>query len=140
MCVLFVATRMTKKVFRPCKSPQHRLKSLGIENKFACIQGMPVVTQEEAEMIADHILVIKGVHSRAWKIAKTNGTLQIPMRKLTCNGIVNIRSLAGIMVDWTNAPRQKDTRMNDKCEKLGTIHCPDCQAHVPLKNLMLRNR
>ena len=64
-------------IFKTCRSRQHRLNGLAISNKHACIQGMPVITNEDAEAITEEILQLKGVISKKQKEAHHKGILKI---------------------------------------------------------------
>ena len=116
------------------------MRSLGIENKFACIRGIPIIAQEDAEEVANSILALKGAQNKKQRILKKEGNLRIQIRKVSCNGMINLRSLSGSKEDWTKGPRQVDDRMTDRCERLNRIHCPDCQHEHQVKELKLRNK
>ena len=50
-----------EKAFKACRSSENRLAGLAIDNKHACIQGMPHIGDEDAVAIAQAILKFKKV-------------------------------------------------------------------------------
>ena len=43
---------------------QNRLTELGIDNKHAGIEGLPVVSEEDAKIITQSILAMRGAHQK----------------------------------------------------------------------------
>ena len=54
-------------ILRTCYSRANRLAGAGVSNKHAGVQGMPVVTDVEKELIMEAILALRGKASKKQK-------------------------------------------------------------------------
>ena len=131
--MVFCCDVQDENVFKACASRQNRLMGLAIGNKHACIQGMPVVDDMDAEAIADEILKFKGVVSKKQKDANKNGTLFLKDKNFGYRIAVDPGKYTGLREIWTNSPRTHDKLAADAWIKLQEISCPKCSVFLKLK-------
>ena len=109
-------------------SQKNRLKPLGIMNKHAAIKGMPVLGDEDAKMITQAILAMRGVNQKKQKQLHEEGSLKLQERVLASKGTATawMRCLdLGQKEDWTQEPALPDGPMAAK-RILRNITCPKC--------------
>ena len=85
-------------------SQKNRLRTMGIVNKHAAIKGMPVLKDEEAKMMTQAILAMRGVNQRRMKELHEEGNLKLQEKVLVSKGASTawMRSLElGDKEDWT---------------------------------------
>ena len=67
-------------------SQKNRLRTMGIANKHAAIKGMPVLKDEEAKMMTQAILAMRGVNQRRMKELHEEGNLKLQEKVLASKG------------------------------------------------------
>ena len=58
-----------------CYSQVNRLKAMGISNRHAAIMGMPTLNEEDATMVTQAVLAMRGVNQRKQKAMHAEGRL-----------------------------------------------------------------
>ena len=109
-------------------SQKNRLRTMGIVNKHAAIKGMPVLKDEEAKMMTQAILAMRGVNQRMMKELHEEGNLKLQEKVLASKGTSTawMRSLElGNKEDWTREPAMPDGPIAKKVT-LREISCPKC--------------
>ena len=127
-------------VLRTCYGRQNRLKGAAIDNKHAGVQGMPKLTQTEAETIINAILAMKGATTSKHQEAHQQGTLSLLPRPLTYRGTAKgWCTRLYLEDDWTHDRTYVlDEIMNQR--PLNHIMCPVCMEEMPTKTMKMKDQ
>ena len=109
-------------------SQVNRLKPLGIDNKHAAIKGMPVLNDNEARMLTQAILAMRGVNQKKHKEQHEEGNLKLQIRTMAYKGTETawMRCLdLGEKENWIQESALPDGPMQNK-QILRHISCPKC--------------
>ena len=74
--------------FKPSTCPHNRGRILGYTNHTPCIGGVPVVTHQEGEYIAQCLVELRHVWTNNSRKLLKQGLLELPARKYSLRGIV----------------------------------------------------
>ena len=105
-----------------------RLKAMGIDNRHAAIDGLPSLSVEDAKMITQAILAMRGSNQKKHKAMHQKGTLQLQKRPMAYKGTATawMRNLdLGGKEDWLEEPALPDGQACNK-KVLKNIACPRC--------------
>ena len=58
-----------------------RLKAVAVEGRIPAIRGMPVLDEEDAEMIVRAIMAMRGADKKKHEEARRGGNLKLPMKR-----------------------------------------------------------
>ena len=121
---------------RHLRCPKNRLLKVAVSNKQAAICGMPVVSAEDAEMIVQTILSMRGLSKKSHVESWRAGELHLKPKKLPMQGKVQAwRKVSGVGVIWHEAePYYQDLNPN----KLSHIACPECGKMHETRQMKLR--
>ena len=64
----------------------NRLSGLAISNKHAGVEGMPIITKHDAELITKAILAMRGINQKKHKEAHDQGILKVMQRPMAYKG------------------------------------------------------
>ena len=111
-----------------CYSQVNRLKAMGISNRHAAIVGMPTLSEEDATMVTQAVLAMRGVNQRKQKAMHAEGTLVLQSRPMAYKGtdIAWMRNLETSKKEsWIEEAAMPDGPTCRK-EELKTVACPSC--------------
>ena len=113
-------------LFQTCYARANRLKTAAVNNKHAAIQGLPSISNEEAEVILTTILEMKGTRTKKQRIAHDEATLSLIPKPLTFKGAAkNWHRDMAKHEDWTAF--DMNTAINRVPQQpLNSIVCPIC--------------
>ena len=110
--------------FQTCLKRATRLRVVAVEGRIPAIRGMPVVEEEDAEMIEKAILAIRGADKKKHEKALHEGTLKLPLKRLPMSGAVQAwRKACGRGQIWNASHIEKEIAY----KPLKVVRCPECQ-------------
>ena len=122
---------------------ENRLQSIAISNKHAGIVGMPIIKQEEAELIMKAILAMRGINQKKHKIQHEEGALELLPRPMAYKGTAHawLRNLGKMeeYEDWTGKARNPEEQQHEQ-EELKDILCPQCMRKQCTKQHTLNGK
>ena len=74
--------------FKPSTCPHNRCRALGYTNHTPCIGGIPVVTYEEGQYMAQCLIELRHVFSKNSRGLLSQGLLQLSARKFSLRGVI----------------------------------------------------
>ena len=90
----------------------NRLQKLAISNKHAGINGTPVISRCDAELITKAILAMRGINQKKHKAEHDAGMLKLIPRPMAYKGMAHawLRNLGRLdeYDDWTAKPSKPD--------------------------------
>ena len=119
----------------------NRLQKLAISNKHAGINGTPIISKIDAELITKAMLAMRGINQKQHKAEHDTGELKLMPRPMAYKGMAHawLRNLGKLdeYDDWTAKPMKPDTPEIQQKE-LKVVKCPSCNEAQSTKDHKLQ--